>query len=262
LGALSNDFEHPVWRAKPWDDLHSNYCGSAICYQPDLLHATLAEGTNGNHILVYDDEPYRVLGNAVIPDQTNLEDPTIPPNQTFATEDVVHSVFSSADHGLPAVSLEATERCEQESSYSTAEGMITADGYITIARPRFSSAGQCGTGYVDFCDGYASSTGLLMLTWQDLDRNGITFEVPATSTFYLFSLNSGIRLGSGFRLDCGCLLNSCGSGGTSGNVYQLPCVGNEPPDQADCEANLLCPESLDCCSLLLDGSIPSLAELQ
>lgn len=274
LGNLKNDFSHPTWRAKPWDDDYSVPCGprgQACSIKPTYLNFALVENTAGDLVLQFDDIAFKITGNNLEPDIPSLGDHTLSSDAAFDADDVVHSVYMDDFDSHPAITLENVCPCEET------QGM----GVIEVSEAIFSSARTCATALLDICDGYPCTNGFQDYTGEDLGRNGLyddfieqegipQLEDP-TTVQVLFSLISGIRTTTGFRLDCGCSVVDCGvTTGAAGDVV-LPCNSdfyldqdNERDfncDQIVVEASVLLEETIGGGSLKLDGSIPSLFEL-
>ena len=96
MNALEEDFTSTTWRARPWDDPHSTFCGPKyVCgdNEPTQLNVTKIVGTDGNEYLVFDDVPYTAAGNGLTPDITSLGDHSLGTNALFGDDDVVHSVY-------------------------------------------------------------------------------------------------------------------------------------------------------------------------
>lgn len=271
LNALENDFSHPTWSARPWDDAHSAYCGvpSACGEEPKFLNAEMIEDTDGNETLIFEDVAFTVIGNNLIPDIPSLGDHSLGTNVLFGEDDVIHKVYMKDADANPAIVF------DQVCSYDTA---VAEDGSIEIEEPLFTSHNECGTGIVDFADGYACVSGVQALIGEDLGRNGLFDEVltclgvptldgtDAPSTI-LVLLSSGIRSELGLRLDCGCLLIDCDTTSEGETIcssdlfldddgeYDWDC------DHIQVEPRIVLNEPIGACSINLDATIPSLLEV-
>jgi len=277
LGALSEDYTHPDWRAKPWDDPHSRACGPCRL-DPDWLDAQLVPDGDGDLVLRYRDAACTAPGNGLQPDIVGLADHSLPWDATVATpgpfdglqpEDVVHAVWSQqADNGHPAITLE--NLCQPGTN---ADG-FTPEGYWNTTRPVFNSEQVCtveltggAISYLDWCDGYGCSTGYLAHT-ADYDRGAAAFDAqPAVALFWL---GDGILAGRGHRLSGGCILVDC----TDLGGQQLPelfCslelfrtqegTYDWNPDQVWLSPRMLLQEQVGSGPPLLDGSVGSLFDL-
>jgi len=291
MGKMVGDFEHPTWRAKPWDDKHSTFCGisSLPCtIEPTQLNYELVENTNGDFVLSFDDEPYVASGNGLEPDVPNMDDHLLPTGHMFSDDDVIHAVYMNDADGHPAITLDNTRSCEITGTEAeSGEGELENNSLILVDIPLFSSAGECVTeGYLDFCDGYASKLGYQPVDDLDLDRDGLykeffdAAEIPhdtiGTGTEALFFLISGIRVGQGVRLSCGCSVVQCDDATGTEFTGQpesriLECSADHyldedgqydfNSDHLTIESTLVADDKIGVYCNKLDGSIPSMFEL-
>lgn len=274
INAIEDDFFHPEWEARPWDDDFSTHCGPKfICgnAEPTFLNCTKTVGSDGNEYLSFDSQPFQVLGNGLVPDIPSLGDHTLGTNALFEADDVIHAVYMKNASGNPAVELDGV--CDYDTS-------VASDDTIVIDDPLFSSHNECNTGeLVDFADGYACESGEKAYTPQDIGQSGLYEEVldalgipsqsgtGAPSTLLIF-LNSGILDESGLRLDCGCLLVSCDGTQAEGETicssddfidddgfYDWNC------DHLQVTQIMKNVEPMGVCSIQLDGTIGSLLEV-
>lgn len=282
INALLQDFYHPTWKARPWDDDFSTYCGpKGICgdNEPSFLNCVTEIGTDGNEYLVFDDQPFQALGNGLTPDISNLGDHSLGTGATFSENDVIHAVFMKDAELKSMVEFEGV--CAYDSSVET---LLYGEGILEITNPLFEShSTECGTGTIyDYADGYACFYGIHGYTTQDIGR-GIydsllsDLGMPTIPTSYepdvLVNLGSGILADNqvNLRVDCGCL------------VYDCQTVNTAPADDTICSADdfydnqagqydwntdhlnvtttLKSVEILGASSIALDGTIPSLLEL-
>ena len=282
ISALLNDFYHPTWRARPWDDDFSTYCGPKdICgnNEPSFLNCQITIGTDGNEYLVFDDRPFQALGNNLPPDIANLGDHTLGTGADFEENDVIHAVF------MEDAELKDVTEFEGVCAYDTSvETLLYGEGIIEITDPLFNShSTECATDTIfDYADGYGCDFGLHDYTTQDIGR-GIYDDLladlgmPSISASYepdvLVNLGSGIKNDqqTNLRLDCGCLLYDCQTVNTAPaddticsadyfydeqqQAYDWHC------DQLNTILTLKAVEMLDASSINLDGTIPSLLEL-
>ncbi len=268
LGKLKNDYISTEYTARPWDDLYTT--DEPSCRgTPSFLNARLETGTDGNQTLVYDNKPFKVLGNGQTPDISGLGSQDVPAGLT--SSDIVHAIYSTgASGGHPAI----------ETDEDDMEDTGTPGDIGTFDFKLFSSAVPSDTGgYIDFIDGYPSKTGYFEYDDLDLGNNGLFTElftalgVPGIeldetgSSTLLFYLSSGIRTGElGTRLDCGCQVPVENTANT-----RLPCASDlylNQDGQYEFEGDLLTiqrimvlDERLGVGPYMLDGSIPSLMEL-
>lgn len=204
LNRLAEDFESDTWRAKPWDEQYSDSCN------PTWLNAELVD-----NLLVYDDLPFTIVGNGLVADIPNMSDHL---NANVSNDKVVHSVFISQPDGHEAITLE--DVCDTGTGTwtdtGTGIGEMSTDGTIIVNDPLFPSSTLCGTGeYIDNAAGYPCITGFQYFEDVDFGREGLydelyeELEVPHdddTGTVHqlLFFMGSGIKDGTGHRLDCDC----------------------------------------------------------
>lgn len=280
INALLQDFYHPTWDARPWDDDFSTHCGPQfICgdKEPDFLNSRLVIGQDGNEYLVYDQQPFQALGNGLVPDITSLGDHTLTTEAIIEDSDVVHKVYmQNADKSHECLQLEAV--CDYDTNVMV-EGI--KPGITAINKTVFDSYAECDTTLIDFADGYACIAGFQPYGGDDLGRNGLYDEVllglgmdPILGTGnpseLLIFLRSGILVEKGLRLDCGCLLVDCNnptdgyeddSAICSSSLY-LDSLGNYDWDTAHLQINstMYLNEQFGASSIQLDGTIRSLLE--
>jgi len=271
MNKLRADFISPSWRAKPWDDPYVKdipCCGGV----PDLLGATVVPAdypTGPGTDVVYRDTWYTVVGNGLEPDISSLGGHELP--SFLAADDVVHRLYSTQLAGHPAITFDYLD--------APPAGVISD-------RPLFPSASPSASGEgIDYIDGYPSLVGFVPYDGADLDRDGlyrdllVLLDALASGTgggtewhgtarpALLFLAGSGIRVDMGIRLDCGCLL---APGGTtpappphcSLGLYDNGGGGHDfSTDQLQLDYQLLAPEVLGGSSWRLDGSVPTLLEV-
>jgi len=296
LNALEADFEHPTWRARPWDDLHSTHCGPRyVCgdKEPQFLNFYKVTDTNSNETLVFDDVPFIVLGNGLTPDIKTLGDHQLGTGALFDDNDVIHKIYMKDADNKPAIKF------DQVCPY---DGNVDANGLIQTTNPIFMSHNQCGDTsgvYQDFADGYPCEAGYQAYEGDDIGRSGLydaLFEglgldatpIVGTGTTYLFTLGSGIRNSRDIRLDCGCLLVDCDftgepdAFGIINNAREDAVTFSDLVKQSICSATpfinedgqydwdydhlrvlprMVLDEEIGTCTVQLDGTIPTLLEL-
>lgn len=285
LGKLEQDFVHPTYKAKPWDDLYSFRCGPdhfQCGNGPTYLNAQLVQNANGDQVLTFDDVYFRITGNGLLEDIPSLGDHSLGSGAALVADDVIHAVYLIQHEGHPAVELEHVGPCDATNG---AEGTLINGGILSIDDPLFLSAGQCGDGtYQDYCGGYAHTSGYQSLGDLDLDRGGlysgfldaagVPYDLNPTSTQVLFLLISGIRDGSdAYRLDCGCVAVDCSGTGTgthpagpivlecNADLFRDPVYPDWHTDHLETVPLMILEESIGVHSYFLDGQIPSLFEL-
>lgn len=275
ISALVDDFYHPEWDARPWDDDFSTHCGpKLICgtNEPSFLNCTKIVGSDDNEYLSYDEQPFQVLGNNLIPDIPSLGDHTLGTDALFDESDVIHKVYMKDADAKEAIAFDGV--CDYDTS-------VPENGIIEIENPLFNSHNTCNTGnLLDFADGYACESGNLPYVSEDIGHGGLYDEVfkalglpsisgtGAPDTLLVF-LNSGILVEAGLRLDCGCLLVECEEG--TDFVGSTICSADDFIDQDgfyDWECDhiqvdriMKFEEAMGACSIQLDGTIPCLLEL-
>ena len=275
LNALVDDFYHPEWEARPWDDDFSTHCGPKfICgtNEPSFLNCIKTIGSDGNEYLSYDKQPFQALGNNLVPDIPSLGDHTLGTDALFDESDVIHKVYMKDADAKEAITFDGV--CDYDTS-------VPENGIIEIENPLFNSHNTCNTGdLLDFADGYACESGNLPYVSEDIGQGGLYDEVfealglpsisgtSAPDTLLVF-LNSGILSEAGLRLDCGCLLVNCEEG--TDFVGSTICSADDFIDQDgfydwECDHMQLdrimkLEEPMGACSIQLDGTIPCLLEL-
>lgn len=270
IGALKNDFFHPEWEARPWDDDFSAHCGPKhVCpgKEPNFLNCTKTV-INGNEFLVFDKIPFQALGNNLVPDITSLGDHSLGTDALFDQNDVIHKVYMKDTGSNEAITFDNV--CD----YDTA----TSDGVIVTSRTVFQSHNKCNTGeYIDFADGYGCEVGPFDYQGQDLDRGGLYSDVldglgvpsydETESPHLMFLLGDGILSGSGMRLDCGCSLISCDGTEEIGTICSADDFIDQDgeydwnPDHIHMLPYMKLEEQQGIRSMYLDGTIGSLLEL-
>lgn len=277
INALEDDFVHSTYRARPWDDKYSTFCGpEGICGddEPSLLNVTKVIGTDNNEFLVFDDVAYSSDGNGLIPDIPSLDEHSLPPNALYVAEDVIHAIYSDQAGDNPHVEM------DQLCDYSNYQNIIETDD------PLFTSNNQCGTTTYDYKDGYPCIRDFQPYSGIDISLGGIWqdvidgLEIPTrppldpTNT-YLIQFNSGILHTTGLRLDCGCLILDCDQTAIErlwqedfdhSSLCSIDLYYDQDGDlEVDCDhlivERILKPEeTIGTCSIRLDGTIPTLLE--
>jgi hypothetical protein len=289
MNRLQNDFTHPIWRAKPWDDPDND------------LNAQLVINLDGDQDLIYNDADLVYLGNGALPDISSLGSHD---DRDFV---VTHKVFLVTEPNHPAIQLDDRIVVTQEES-------ITFDSSTPFGKIFRSYNQSCNQ---DFRSGYPAQTGRFAVDPSaiDFDRTSITDDlieglgVPVrdevSGVTALFTLGSQILvtvndLEYGFyipyRLDCDCTQFECvgtGSTGTgstgTGSTGSISVTGatvagvtgagfitvnlsgcpTDPfrladgtldpnCDQLDIDRKMILSEKLGICSTLLDGTISNM----
>jgi len=278
LNALESDFTHPTYKARPWDDPYSTFCGpEGVCGEndPTFLNAAMIVDANGNETLSYDDTPFSIIANGLVPDIMSLGDHTLGTGALFDNGDVIHKVYMANAENNPAVTFDQV--CDYDTS-------VDDDSTIEISEPLFQSHNTCASGLLDYADGYPCVSGVQNhpnpTTGYNLDRDGLNQEllnglgVPTGAPLtYLVMLGSGIRYERGIRLDCGCSLVACESGtnSTSAEIATSICSTDllyddegylyTDPDRVEVDIRMQIEDTYGTCDKKLDGEIPSLLEL-
>ncbi len=277
LHALKEDFISNEYTARPWDDIHSTWCGSgnkscggAI---PKYLNFHMLTLINGDQQLTYDSVAYKVLGNNLTPDIPSLGDHTLMTDSNFSDIDVIHKVYMRDATANPAVTF------DQVCDYDT----FVTDGAISTDQPIFRSynpSANSDGSFNDYADGYPCVSGYLPYMNANLDRSdnyedvliglGLTVNGTHSPTTYLFTLGSGIHENYGYRLDCGCSIFGMTDNTTAGDIDDTICSSSVYKDENgeyDWEhdhlriaANIMLYETTDVKSIALDGAIGSLLE--
>ena len=274
INALEEDFDHPLWDARPWDDDFSTHCGPiGVCgdNEPSFLNNKKIIGSDGNEFLSFDSQPFQIIGNGLVPDIPSLGDHALGTNALFSEDDVIHSVFMKDADANPAVILDQV--CDYDTN-------VDSDDTLEITTPLFNSHNKCETGVLlDFADGYACVSGPQLYTGDDLGRSGlydnilICLGVPTLSgtgapSTLLVLLGSGIQDGSeeSLRLDCGCLLVDCDPSVEGDTICSADTFLDDDGDydwncdHLQMDLNLLEIEPIGVCSIQVDGTIPTLLE--
>lgn len=239
LNKLYNDYVSSTYDHRPWD--FEPFCGCPP-YGPNPLNARIVVNTSGQEHLVYDNKPYSVKGNGLVPDISSLGSHS---SGSTGAEDVTHKIFIAHPTGHPAVTL---------------DGVVEEVGIIDIAEPIFKSAVLCGTNYKDYSQGYPASIGFLDLsgfancadpvgatfrpvcyfpgiinrTDAEAIRQGLGLPPSQATPPLLFTVSSQIRVElesldaiyySGYRLDCGCHKLVCSGSAIEGSI--LSCTVSE-----------------------------------
>jgi len=267
FNALENDFTHPTYTARPWDDAYSTVCGPLqVCHaEPTYLNVTLVTDENGDEVLRFDTVQFKIAGNGLLPDITSYGEQTV--STLFEAAEVVHSVYMDNATSNPAIVLDNV--CEYDTS--------VADGIIATADPLFNSHSDCGTLYNDYADGYPCISGYQAIGVLDTDRSGLYAEIfaglglPVSGTgdpsTTLFLFNSGIRFEKGLRYDCGCLLVGCdetAAGETlcaAANFIDSDGQYDWNPDHIEIVRRLAPDDLIGCSNRRFDGKIPSFLEM-
>jgi hypothetical protein len=271
INALRDDFYHPTWEARPWDDDFSTYCGPhSACgsIEPTFLNCVMIVGEDGNEYLSFDSQPFQCLGNNIVPDIQSLGDHTLSTDASFETTSVIHKVYMGGANGHEAIELDGV--CDYDTSVE--------NDTIIVDDPIFSSHNECNTGeLIDFADGYACESGEKTYTPIDIGQ-GIFDEVfealglpsstgtDAPSALLIF-LGSGILHESCLRLDCGCLLVDCDGTSEGSAICSADIFLNDDGfydwqiDHLQIVRTMKNVETIGVCSTRLDGTIPSLLEL-
>jgi len=265
--AVNNDFTHPNYSARPWDDQYSTYCGptNSSVSSPDFLNAKMVIVGNEEY-LTFDDEPFTIGGNGILPDISSMGEHILGTDYQFGANDIVHKVYMRNATGHPAIQLDGV--CDYNAG-------ITSNGIIEVDKPLFQSHNNYNTTIIDFADGYPCVTGYQLYSgeyniYQEvLDGLGLPSSTASLSSpiTYLFAFGSGILSESGIRFDCGCLLASCDYTESFETICSiLPYYDDDgtfdpEPDKIDIDMIMRLDEVIGIKSNKIDGSISTFFEL-
>ncbi len=244
MGALEDDYVSDVWRARPWDPQYSHSCGHICDDEPSYLNMRKVI-VDGNEFLEFDDVAYVAFGNSLVGDIPSLGDHSV---SSVDSASVIHKVFMKNASGNPFVVFD--QLCD------------SVHDLIGVDEPVFDSYSG-DTDYFDVADGYACVRGYQDCDLGDLGRGGLFDDVleglgiirySGTCSDVLFLCCSGILVGFGLRLDCGCLK-------VDGGDIVFLC--DEIPDVDGLEVDFCVPvdDSLGVSSNYLDGGISTMFEL-
>jgi len=250
LNRLKTNYTSPIYKAKPWDDAYSTYCGpKGVCgpIEPSFLNVKQVYDDSGNSSITYDDMAYTVFGNNIESDIPSLDVYTGLQNNS-----IIHKVYMEDAASNPAITFDQV--CDFDSS-------VDYEGKIDVDVPLFPYVynGQ------DFANGYPCVRGVqlvdAMVTYEYLEALE-DIGLPAGSTTdieVLFLLGSGILFEQGYRLSCP-IINAEYNNDFSLYINQDGSLQTDY-DLLRIESHLDLAADLGIRSLALDGSIPSLLEI-
>ena len=250
LNRLKINFISLSYKARPWDDAYSTYCGpKGTCgpNEPSFLNVKQVYDDSGNSIIVYDDVAYMVFGNNIEADILNLGEYTGLPNN-----DIIHKVYMEDAASNPAVTFDQV--CDFDSN-------VDYDGKIIVDAPIFPYVYDG----LDFANGYPCVRGIqlvdAMVTYDYLEAlEDLGLPIGSTSDIeVLFLLGSGILFENGYRLSCP-ILNSEYNNDFSLYIDQNGNLQTDY-DMLKVDSHMDLSVSLGIRSMSLDGSIPSLLEI-
>jgi hypothetical protein len=203
-GNLYDDFQHPSYRAKPWDG--------------DDLNAELVEGSDGDEYLVYDDTDLVYLANGL---ESDISSYGAHDDRDYL---VTHKIFMVTDEGHPSVTLdESVVISEQES--------IVLDSSVPFGPIFRSYNSECNQ---DYRDGYPAEYDDFQFDPEEYgfsregtDTLGDALGLPTTdssSAEATFRWGSQIFIGEEdaqyryvipYRYDCDCLQFPCDTAATA-----------------------------------------------
>lgn len=281
---LLDDFVHPTYGFRPWDDLLNLPCPEDVPVENGQqvpipnLNTQIIVDAEGNEWLDFDFVQLTYYGNGLSPDIANLNDHAVGTDSDITSSEITHSIYTTAQ---PLLGSDG-EFFEYDAMEVTEETDICTDD------PIFNSANRncdCGTDAAnDYIDGYPAETGwfdfdgsrgfigddMSRTTWGDL--LGIPYGGTEAPDNLLFKVGSGIRSPnhefSPFRIDCGCLKFSCDTNATIDDntidacnlqyFYRQNGDLDFDCDKTDIFRTMILAEDISTCSYRLNGEISSL----
>jgi hypothetical protein len=283
---LLDNFAHPVYGFRPWDDLLNLPCPEDVPVQngqgvpiPDL-HPHITVDTNGDEWLVFDNVQLVYYGNGLPPDVSNLGDHSAGSDSGITDDEVTHAIYTSVQ---PLTGSEGAFM-ESDTLTSTSEGFIcTTDPIFNSANRHCECASDESAAAKDYVDGYPSIRGRFnfdstlgyvgddaaRIEWAEILGMADGSDYPSN---LLFKVGSGIRSTKSeyapYRLDCGCLKYACETDETAGqesaNACNLQYYYAQNGDlDFDCDKidifrTMILPETVSACSFRLNGEISNL----
>lgn len=285
MANLTDDYTS-IYTMRPWDDILNIKCvenrpvRNGIRIAPDINPEIILNGDIEE--LTFDLQTLIYYGNGRTQDISTLADST-------SSSDVTHSIFSTVQDSefvvldnivstentsvcinhLSKIFQSANEDCECDAG--TAGGVDYIDGYPALSGPY-----EVDSSTIDITSD--------MLTSEIIDNLGIELPDSTSSITLGYKLGSGIRVATTntyydrykpYRLDCGCSFYECDEGETGSATSQSRIQVNRCNlndylqngqydfgcDKIDTTTVLASNEYVGVCSILLDGSIPSLLEI-
>ena len=276
ISNLEENFTHPVWKAKPWDN------------PDDDLNARLEVDENGDEYLVFDEVDVVYLANGLTPDISSFDEHE---DRSYL---VTHKVYMTAAENHPAITLDdtvvLTQDEELEFDSSVLHGPIfrsyntQCDKDYLTGHPAETSRFEVGDDFgFDRGDSFSSDIAQL-LGLPYVEATDVTGERTA-----LFTFGSQILVGETdpqysyyrpYRMDCDCLRYGCDvtalTGSTSGRTestgteelvietchldfFRQPNGGYDfNCDQLAISPTIKMTEQFGSCSTRMDGSIPNM----
>ena len=278
MAFIEDDFTHPVWSAKPWDDADND------------LDVSLVVGSDGDEYLEFDEADIIYLGNGITPDISSLGSHLA---RNFL---VTHKVYQTAEAGHASLSLD-------DQTILTEEEFIEFDSSVPY-NPIFESYNpDCNKDYIN---GYPAEYGFTTVDPDEFgferdettellgESLGLT-DLDGTSIEALFLCGSQILVENSdvnyslwrpYRVDCACSRYGCGSNtgltdplsglASSSELTAVPegvlnvdqchiSLFQQPNGSLDFNCDQLSlgvtgklSESLGICSTMFDGSIENL----
>lgn len=245
MNAITNDYVHPIYKARPWD---FNQC-------VPITSSTIIESFLNFRIvedeLQFDTSDLITYGNGLIPDISSLGEHLFDDYSLAEQNNVIHSVYMNDATSNPAVTFNGV--CD----YDT----LTPDGVIQTDDPIFTSH----DGSSDYADGYPCVYGQIVFltpeaTIYDDALNALGLPSITSNPNLTFLLRSGILIESGLRLDGGCLLLNSEATTTRQSLCSLESYLNDDndydfsPDHMSVTPYLTYEDSLDVKMLTLNKS--------
>ena len=192
MNRLENDFnytdnavlvgiDYHTARRRPWDGPEGCLDVTNDCGAVDILNAQLIEDTNGDEVLIWDEEDLVYCGNGLISEISSLEE-----HGSATTGDdriITHSVYQFACPSHPSIEFEQSTIVSNQT-----DELIDTDSAVT--GPIFDSV--CSDTGEDYIGGYPSSYNWIPVD-PEIFEDGDT-SVSSTGELYQFSdptINSG-----------------------------------------------------------------------
>lgn len=200
MSALEEDFTHPIYAARPWDNIYSDNvrnCKDPSASEQNILNTSIDTNSDGDEVLTFDLIPLVYIGNGLSPDISSLG------SHDIKSFHVTHSIFSAAgegilsDDGSPVVTFDTVVN-------TTSSSIGFGDSGDTKLFNSYND--DCDQDYID---GYPSEYGVFQL----IAENGTTSNIVGAPS--IDDPFGDSELGSSAPpeyIPPDCLLFKCGSG--------------------------------------------------